>query len=161
MDGRHGEDHDPENHLIPLVLRVPLGQQNKVIVFGNDYSTPDGTCIRDYVHVLDLASAHLLTMNAMTEDTSEIFNIGTGQGHSVFEVIRAAEQVTGSIIPYEVVSRRLGDAPSLLADPAKAIKQIKWIPKYKRINEIVASAWRWHQTHPHGYHNNSSTEISV
>lgn len=150
-DGQHGEAHDPENHLIPLVLQVPLGQRDKILIFGNDYPTPDGTCIRDYVHTRDLASAHLLAIQATNTNTAEVFNIGTGNGNSVMEVLRACEQVVGQSIPYEVVARRPGDAPALVADPMKIKTQLGWKPQYPNIEDTVATAWKWHRTHPKGY----------
>lgn len=150
-DGQHGEAHDPENHLIPLVLQVPLGQREKILIFGNDYPTPDGTCVRDYVHTTDLASAHLLAIQATRENTAEVYNIGTGNGNSVMEVLRACEDVVGQKIPYEVVARRPGDAPALVADPTKIKTQLGWKPLYPNIRDTVATAWEWHRRHPKGY----------
>ena len=150
-DGQYGEDHTPENHLIPLVLQTALGQRDALKVFGTDYPTPDGTCIRDYVHTSDLASAHLLAIQATQPDTREVFNIGTGTGNSVLEVIQAAERVVGKPIPYHVVPRRPGDPPALVADPAKLKTRLGWQPRYADINEVVATAWQWHQSHPVGY----------
>jgi len=150
-DGQFGEDHNPENHLIPLTLQVPLGQRKKLLVFGNDYPTPDGTCIRDYVHVDDLAQAHRLAIEATTPSTKDVFNIGTGTGSSVLQVIRACEQVTGKQIPFDVVARRPGDPPALVASPQKLIEKLGWKPHYINIVQIVHSAWKWHQSHPQGY----------
>jgi UDP-glucose 4-epimerase len=150
-DGRFGEDHNPETHLIPLVLRVPLGQSDKILLFGDDYPTPDGTCIRDYVHVDDLASAHMLAIAATTDQTAEVYNIGTGTGNSVLEVLRACEEVTGQSIPREVVPRRPGDAPALVADPRKLKSRLGWQPRYPEIGAIIATAWKWHASHPRGY----------
>jgi UDP-glucose-4-epimerase GalE len=150
-DGQHGEAHYPENHLIPIVLQVPLGQRDKILIFGNDYPTPDGTCVRDYVHTRDLASAHLLAIQATDTNTAEVFNIGTGNGNSVLEVLRACEKVVGQSIPYEVVARRPGDAPALVADPTKIKSKLGWTPKYPMIEDTVATAWEWHRTHPNGY----------
>ena len=150
-DGRHGEDHRPENHLIPLVLEVPLGQRDKIMVFGDDYPTPDGTCIRDYVHTRDLASAHLLAIEATGPGTAEVFNIGTGNGQSVMEIIRACEKVTGQPIPFEVAPRRPGDPPRLVAEPTKLKTQLGWTPQYSDIEQTIATAWAWHQAHPEGY----------
>lgn len=150
-DGRHGEDHRPENHLIPLVLQVPLGQRDKIMVFGDDYPTPDGTCIRDYVHTRDLASAHLLAIEATEPGTGEVFNIGTGNGQSVMEIIKACEAVTGQSIAYEVTERRPGDPPRLVAEPTKLKTQLGWDPVYTNIEETIATAWAWHQAHPNGY----------
>jgi UDP-glucose 4-epimerase len=150
-DGRHGEDHNPENHLIPLTLQVPLGQRQRLKVFGNDYPTADGTCIRDYVHVDDLAQAHRLAIEATTPGTSEVYNIGTGTGSSVMEVIRACEEVCGKAIPFDVVPRRPGDPPALVASPRKLKGKLGWEPQYTDIKRIVATAWQWHQTHARGY----------
>jgi UDP-glucose-4-epimerase GalE len=150
-DGEYGENHDPETHLIPLLLQVALGQRAKLMLYGDDYPTPDGTCIRDYVHTEDLASAHLLAIEATTPTTAEVFNIGTGDGQSVRQVIAACEKVTGKSIPIETVARRPGDAPALVADPRKLKAQLGWQPRWNSIEAIVESAWRWHQRHPHGY----------
>lgn len=150
-DGSHGEDHRPENHLIPLVLEVPLGKRNHIAVYGDDYPTPDGTCIRDYVHIHDLAEAHLLAIRATTPDTAEVFNIGTGTGHSVLEVIRACERVTGMTIPMQVVERRPGDPPALVADPSKIQRVLGWALKFSSLDAVVETAWKWHQSHPKGY----------
>ena len=120
-------------------------------VFGTDYPTPDGTCIRDYRHTRALAAAHILAIQATQRDTREVFNIGTGTGNSVLEVIQAAERVVGKSIPYEVIARRPGDPPALVADPAKLTTRLGWQPRYADINEVVATAWTWHQSHPKGY----------
>lgn len=150
--GNFGEDHSPENHLIPLVLQVPLGQRDKITVFGTDYPTPDGTCIRDYVHVDDLASAHWLAIGATTPNTREVFNIGTGNGQSVMQIIKACEEVTGQSIKVDTTDRRPGDPPALVADPAKLKTQLGWKPMYSDIRDTIATAWKWHQSHPQGYH---------
>ena len=150
-DGRHGEDHTPESHLIPLVLQVALGQRPKIAVFGTDYPTPDGTCIRDYVHTRDLASAHLLAIEATGPGTAEVFNIGTGKGQSVLEIIDACEKVTGRDIAREITERRPGDPPSLVADPIKLKSVLGWQPQYEDIEETIATAWAWHRAHPDGY----------
>ncbi len=150
-DGRHGEDHRDESHLIPLVLQVPLDQREKILVFGDDYPTPDGTCIRDYVHVDDLADAHLRAMRATTPETAEVYNVGTGSGSSVLEVIRACEEVVGREIPRQVVARRPGDAPALVADPQKLMTGLGWRPRYTSIRSVVATAWTWHSARPKGY----------
>jgi len=160
-DGQCGEDHNPENHLIPLTLQVPLGQRKKLMVFGNDYPTPDGTCIRDYVHVDDLAQAHRLAIEATTPQTQEVFNIGTGTGSSVFEVIRACEQVTGKPIPFDVVARRPGDPPALVASPRKLIERLHWKPHYTNIVQIVHSAWKWHESHPQGHRTAAPATVNV
>jgi UDP-glucose 4-epimerase len=150
-DGAHGEDHDPETHLIPLLLRIPLGQAQRIKINGTDYPTPDGTCVRDYVHTGDLASAHLLAIAATTPTTAEVYNIGTGSGASVLEVLRACEEVTGTTIPYDVTERRPGDAPALVADPRKLRERLGWTPRYPTVRPVVETAWKWHSTHPHGY----------
>jgi len=150
-EGNFGEYHTPETHLIPLVLSVALGKRDKLMVFGNDYPTPDGTCIRDYIHVHDLASAHLLAIQSTTQDTKEIFNVGTGKGSSVLEVISACERVTGKQVPLEQVARRPGDPPALVADPSKLMQRLGWKPSYVGVDKIVETAWGWHQRHPNGY----------
>ncbi|MEJ6396215.1 UDP-glucose 4-epimerase GalE [Gymnodinialimonas sp. 2305UL16-5] len=149
--GAHGEDHKPENHLIPLVLQTALGQRDKIMVFGEDYPTPDGTCIRDYIHTADLAQAHRLAIEATTPDTAEVFNIGTGIGQSVKEIISACEKVVGYAIPQELTERRPGDPPRLVADPTKLKTQLGWEPAYTDIEKTIATAWDWHQRHPQGY----------
>jgi UDP-glucose-4-epimerase GalE len=150
-DGRFGEYHNPETHLIPIVLSVPLGQRDSVLVYGDDYPTPDGTCIRDYIHVDDLAAAHLLAIGKTTPATREVFNVGTGRGHSVLEIIRACEHVTGTQIRREHVARRPGDPPALVADPGKLMRELGWRPKYGSITDVIATAWAWHRQHPDGY----------
>ncbi len=150
-DGAHGEDHDPETHLIPLVLEVPLGRRAAIGVLGDDYPTADGTCIRDYVHVQDLAEAHWLAIRATTPETAEVYNVGTGRGTSVLEVIQVCEAVTGQPIRRETRPRRPGDPPALVADPRKLMSRLGWRPSYPEIRETVATAWRWHSTHPQGY----------
>lgn len=152
--GQHGEDHRPENHLIPLVLEVALGQRDEIKIFGDDYPTPDGTCIRDYVHTRDLASAHLLAIEATAPGTAEVFNIGTGQGNSVMEIIDACEKVTGLEIARSIVERRPGDPPRLVAEPTKLKTQLGWEPVYTSIEETIATAWAWHKAHPNGYPDN-------
>jgi UDP-glucose 4-epimerase len=150
-DGEFGENHEPETHLIPLLLQVALGQRDKLMMYGEDYPTPDGTCIRDYVHTDDLASAHLLAISATTPKTAEVFNIGTGNGQSVKEVHRACEEVTGRKIPLEVTARRPGDAPALVADPVKLKTLLGWKPEFSDIRRTVETAWTWHQRYPKGY----------
>ncbi len=159
--GQHGEDHNPENHLIPLTLQVPLGQRKKLLVFGNDYPTPDGTCLRDYVHVDDLGQAHRLAIEATTPGTAEVFNIGTGAGSSVLEVIRACEEVAGKPIPFDIVARRPGDPPALVASPQKLISKLGWKPRYTSIRQIVESAWKWHESHPQGYRTPARTTVNA
>lgn len=150
-DGEFGEAHDPETHLIPLLLQVALGQRDKLMLYGDDYPTPDGTCIRDYVHTDDLAQAHMLAITATTPTTAEVFNIGTGNGQSVKEVHRACEEVTGRKIPLEITARRPGDAPALVADPTKLKTQLGWKPEFYDIKRTVETAWAWHQKYPKGY----------
>jgi UDP-glucose-4-epimerase GalE len=150
-DGLFGEYHNPETHLIPLVLEVPMGRRKDIKVYGNDYPTPDGTCIRDYVHIDDLASAHLLAIEATGPETAEVFNIGTGSGQSVFDIIKACEAVVGKPIPHEVVARRPGDPPRLVADPTKLRSQLGWKPQYESIGDVIRTAWAWHQKNPDGY----------
>lgn len=150
-DGTIGEDHTPENHLIPIVLQVALGQRDKIKVFGTDYPTPDGSCIRDYIHVEDLAEAHRVALEAIKPGTFDFFNVGTGNGKSVLEVINACRKVTGHEIPAEHVDRRPGDPPSLYADSSKLQSTLGWKPKYTDIEEIVRTAWKWHESHPNGY----------
>ena len=146
-----GEAHRPETHLIPLVLQVPLGQRECVYIFGDDYPTRDGTCIRDYVHVLDLASAHIKALDAMDTEPALICNLGNGEGYSVKEVIETAREVTDAPIPAEVAPRRPGDAATLIADASRAKRILEWEPQIPDLEALIASAWTWHQSHPHGY----------
>jgi len=146
--GRLGEHHDPEPHLIPLILQVALGQRDKIYIYGDDYDTPDGTCIRDYIHIEDLAEAHML---AMTGDHVGPFNLGNGNGHSVREVVDAAREVTGHPIPAEITPRRDGDPARLVADANKAHTVLGWKPKHPDIKTILQHAWDWHRAYPHGY----------
>ena len=150
-DGTIGEDHDPESHLIPIVLQVALGQRPAIQVFGTDYPTPDGTCIRDYIHVQDLASAHLAALERLAPSQVLELNLGTGVGHSVLEVIEACRKVTNHEIPLVLSERRPGDPACLIADSALAQRTLKWSPRFVAIESIVETAWRWHQTHPNGY----------
>jgi UDP-glucose 4-epimerase len=150
-DGDLGEDHDPETHLIPIVLQVALGQRGHVTVFGDDYPTPDGTCIRDYIHVDDLGSAHVLALAKLEPGRGLLLNLGTGRGHSVREVIEACRRVTGHAIPTEKGARRAGDPPQLVADSSKAQKLLSWQPHYTDIESIIRTAWNWHSSHPRGY----------
>jgi UDP-glucose 4-epimerase len=152
-DGTIGEDHDPETHLIPLVLQVALGQRESVDVFGTDYPTPDGTCIRDYIHVDDLAAAHVLAIEKLTPGKALRLNLGTGRGASVQEVVEIARAVTGHKISTRPCPRREGDPPELVADPAAAKRELGWVAKHKDMRRIIESAWRWHKSHPHGYGN--------
>lgn len=146
----HGEDHDPESHLIPIVLQVALGQRKKVLVFGNDYNTADGTCVRDYIHVEDLIDAHVKALTVL-DHGNRTYNLGNGKGYSVLEVIEAARRVTGRSIPMEVTSRRPGDPAILVAGSAKIREDLGWRPNHSDIDSIVETAWRWHQNHPLGY----------
>ncbi len=144
-DGTLGEDHEPETHLIPLVLRAAAGRTQGIKVFGTDYDTPDGTCIRDYIHVDDLASAHVLALTAMERpNTTLAYNVGTGRGYSVREIIDASERVTGRGIAIEEVERRPGDPPALYADNRKIREELGWEPKYTDAESIVRTAWNWH-----------------
>ena len=140
-----GEAHQPESHLIPLVLDVALGRRQSIKIFGEDYPTPDGTCIRDYIHVSDLADAHLLALDALNTHERLIFNLGNGKGFSVREVIESARRVTGHPIPAEVCPRRAGDPAFLIASSEKAIRELGWKPKYTQLDDIVRTAWIWHQ----------------
>ena len=150
-EGDIGEDHDPESHLIPIVLQVALGQRDHITVFGEDYDTPDGTCIRDYIHVDDLAAAHLRALQLLEDGRGLCLNLGTGVGNSVQDVIAACRQVTGHPIPVIAGARRPGDPSRLVADSRLAQQVLGWRPKYTEIGEIVKTAWKWHNTHPHGY----------
>ena len=140
-----GEAHQPESHLIPLVLDVALGRRQSIKIYGEDYPTPDGTCIRDYIHVSDLADAHLLALDALNTHERLIFNLGNGKGFSVREVIESARRVTGHPIPAEVCPRRAGDPAFLIASSEKAIRELGWKPKYTQLDDIVRTAWIWHQ----------------
>jgi UDP-glucose-4-epimerase GalE len=149
-DGSLGEDHDPETHLIPLILQVALGQRDHVDIFGTDYPTPDGTCIRDYIHVDDLAAAHIAALEKLQPRMELKLNLGTGQGASVQEVVELCREITGHPIPTRAAPRREGDPPELVADPTAAKRTLNWQPRYS-IRQIIESAWAWHQKHPGGY----------
>ncbi|HZS08831.1 MAG TPA: UDP-glucose 4-epimerase GalE [Blastocatellia bacterium] len=151
MSPDKGEDHQPETHLIPRILKVALGEIEHVNIFGTDYPTPDGTCIRDYIHVVDLASAHLLALDALESHDRLIYNLGNGQGFSVREVVEVARKVTGHPIPVIESPRRLGDPAILIASSAKIQRELNWRPKFPDLETIVASAWEWHRRHPGGY----------
>ena len=147
-----GEDHNPETHLIPLILQVPLGKRKFISIFGTDYPTPDGTCIRDYIHVTDLAQAHILAAKyLMAGNKSDIFNLGNGVGFSVKEVIETARKVTGHPIPAKEEGRRAGDPAQLIASSAKAREILGWKPEHDSLEEIIASACKWHKNNPMGY----------
>lgn len=150
--GKIGEDHKTETHLIPLILQVPLGKRDHITIFGADYPTPDGTCLRDYIHVLDLASAHILALKYLRNGgNSEIFNLGNGKGFSVKEIISAAEKVTGQKIKTEIGTRRAGDPAQLIAASDKARKILHWTPQFSDVEKIIATAWNWHKNNPDGY----------
>jgi UDP-glucose 4-epimerase len=150
-EGDIGEDHDPESHLIPLVLQTALGQRPHIEIFGTDYPTPDGTCIRDYIHVDDLADAHILALEKLQPGDQLRCNLGTGRGHSVREVIRTCETVTGKKIPTLEKPRRPGDPPELVAANELVRQLLGWQPRYTDLQGIIATAWKWHSTHPQGY----------
>jgi UDP-glucose 4-epimerase len=151
---KYGEDHDPETHLIPLVLKAALGKIPKVSVFGTDYDTPDGTAVRDYIHISDLSSAHLLALEHVRADKpSQFINLGNGNGYSVNEVIDTARRVTGCDILAEDAPRRAGDPPQLVGDSQKAREVLGWKPQFAELEKIIESAWAWHQAHPDGYEN--------
>ena len=150
--GTIGEAHNPESHLIPLILQVPNGKRETISIYGTDYDTPDGTCIRDYIHVTDLAQAHILAVQYLNNGgESDIFNLGNGVGYSVREVIETARKVTGHPIPATETSRRAGDPARLVASSEKAKKILVWKPVHDSLEEIIASAWNWHKNHPNGY----------
>ncbi len=146
-----GEAHQPESHLIPLVLRVPLGHRDAAQINGTDYPTPDGTCIRDYIHIADLVSAHLLALDGLHERDSLIYNLGSGNGYSIREVIETARQVTGHPIPVNERPRRPGDSTRLVASSEKIRRELGWKPEHDDLREIISSAWDWHKSHPKGY----------
>ncbi len=150
-DATIGEDHNPESHLIPNVLKVALGQRDVVRIFGTDYPTPDGTCVRDYVHVDDLAQAHVLSINAIQPGVGKFYNTGTGHGATVRQVVDVARAITGHAIPVIESPRRPGDVPELYADASKLRRELNWKPRYEDLREIVASAWAWHKSHPNGF----------
>lgn len=150
LPGR-GEAHQPESHLIPRVLQVALGQAASISIFGNDYPTPDGTCIRDYIHISDLVSAHLLALDSLENNDRLIYNLGNGAGYSVMEVIETARRITAHPIPAVVSPPRSGDAPRLVACPDKIRRELGWVPAHPDLETIIASAWEWHSSHPKGY----------
>lgn len=152
IGGEIGEDHSPESHLIPLVLQTVLGKREKIYIFGDDYNTFDGTCIRDYIHVTDLADAHIKAIEKLYRDeTSDVFNLGNGKGFSVKEVIDEARKVTGREIKVEIAERRAGDPSELIASSEKAMKILGWKPKFNSLTQIIETAWNWHLNHPNGY----------
>ncbi len=150
-DGTLGEDHNPETHLIPLVFQAATGKIPHVTVFGTDYPTPDGTCVRDYIHVDDLARAHILALGKIVPGSKFAYNVGIGRGYSVREVIAVAEEVTGLKVPVKEGPRRAGDPPALVADASKIRKELGWSAKYNNLRAILETAWRWHKSHPNGF----------
>ena len=151
-DGSIGEDHATETHLIPLILQVPMGRRDHITVFGDDYPTPDGTCLRDYIHVVDLADAHVLALEYLRKGgASDTFNLGNGQGFSVKEMIAAAEKATGRSIKVEIGARRAGDPAQLIASSEKVRSVLGWKPQFTDVEQVIGTAWRWHEHHPHGY----------
>lgn len=152
MEGILGEDHHPETHLIPIILQVALNKRDHIDVFGDDYDTHDGTCIRDYIHVMDLVEAHILAIQQLRQThASDVYNLGNGNGFTVKEVIEAAREVTGHPIPAKIAPRRAGDPAKLVASSEKAMKKLGWKPRYADIHTIIESAWKWFQEHPDGY----------
>lgn len=152
VSGNIGEDHTPETHLIPIILQVVLGKRDKIMIFGEDYGTEDGTCIRDYIHVTDLADAHILALHRLREGgESRIYNLGNGKGFSVKEVVNVAREVTGCSIKAEIAERRAGDPAILIASSEKAQRELNWKPKYNSLETIIETAWNWHKNHPKGY----------
>jgi UDP-glucose 4-epimerase len=150
-DGTLGEDHTPETHLIPLVIQAAVGKRPHIEIFGTDYPTPDGTCIRDYIHVDDLATAHLLALEKLSRGIALRYNLGIGRGYSVREVIKCVEEVTGKKVPVKEGARRSGDPPELVASSAKIQRELGWQPQYTELRAIVETAWSWHRSHPRGY----------
>jgi len=150
--GEIGEAHQPESHLIPIVLQTILGKREKVMIFGDDYSTSDGTCVRDYIHVNDLADAHILAMNKLSDNCiSNVYKLGNGRGFSVKQVIDTVKEVTGSNVEYAITDRRSGDPAILIASSDKAKRELGWHPQRQNLRTIVQTAWNWHKKHPEGY----------
>ncbi|MGJ7045578.1 UDP-glucose 4-epimerase GalE [Thermoanaerobacterium thermosulfurigenes] len=150
--GLIGEDHNPETHLIPLILQVPLGKRDFIEIYGDDYDTKDGTCVRDYIHVTDLADAHILALDKLRRDSSSaIYNLGNGEGFTVKEVVETARKVTGHPIPAKIAARRPGDPAKLVASSDKIINELGWNPKHNSLEEIIESAWKWHKSNPYGF----------
>jgi UDP-glucose-4-epimerase GalE len=151
-EGEIGEDHTPETHLIPLTLQTALGQRNEVEIYGGDYDTKDGTCVRDYIHIDDLAQAHLLAMEKLKDDGFNMtYNLGNGDGYSVKEIIDLAREITGRSIAARVVNRRMGDPPALVGSGEKAKRELGWKPRYPDLRDIIETAWNWHRNNPDGY----------
>ena len=152
ISGKIGEDHNPETHLIPIILQTALGQREKMFIFGDDYDTPDGTCVRDYIHVTDLADAHIKALEKLFRtNESGIYNLGNGKGFSVKEVIEKAKKITGKDFKVEIEARRSGDPSTLIASSEKAIKELGWKPKFNTLDKIIETAWNWHKDHKNGY----------
>ena len=153
--GNFGEDRRVETHLIPLIFQAALGRRPKIMIYGDDYPTPDGTCVRDYVHTADLAQAHQLAIESLEPNMGRVYNLGSGTGASVLEVLRACEAAASRPIPHEFATRRPGDPAVLIATPEKITKELGWSPRYSDIKQIVRSAWEWHHSHPDGFHSDS------
>ena len=154
VSGEIGEDHNPETHLIPLILQVPLGKREFISIFGDDYETHDGTCIRDYIHVTDLADAHILAVHKLREGSeSNIYNLGSGNGFTVKEMIEAAKEATGEEIKVVIGERRLGDPAKLVASSQKAKEILGWTPEFDDVKKMIGDAWNWHKNHPNGFNN--------
>ena len=151
VSGEIGEDHIPETHIIPKILFVPLGKEEFFKLYGDDYPTPDKTCVRDYVHVEDLIDAHLLALSALNKGDRRHYNLGIGRGYSVREMLEAGERVVGQKIPYKVLTRRPGDPAALVTSSEKIQKELGWSPKHTDVDEVIATAWNWHKNHPNGY----------
>ena len=152
ISGKIGEDHSPETHLIPIILQTALGQREKMFIFGDDYDTPDGTCVRDYIHVTDLADAHIKALEKLFKtNESGIYNLGNGKGFSVKEVIEKAKKVTGKDFKVEIEARRSANPSTLIASSEKAIKELGWKPKFNTLDKIIETAWNWHKDHKNGY----------
>jgi UDP-glucose 4-epimerase len=150
-EGHIGEDHTPEFHLIPIILQVALGQREKLTIFGDDYPTPDGTCIRDYIHVMDLAEAHILALEALADGQSRKYNLGNGKGYSIREVLDMARKITGKDITAVTGARRPGDPATLIADSTRIQKELGWAPEFGELHQIIETAWNWHKNNPQGY----------
>jgi len=149
--GSLGEDHRPESHLIPRIIQTAMGQRSEIKIYGTDYDTPDGTCIRDYIHIEDLCSAHLLALDRLEQNSELVYNLGNGTGYSVREVIETVKRVSGRDFKVTEAERRPGDAPVLTSDATKAINQLGWQTKFPELETIVSTAWAWHNNHPNGY----------
>ena len=150
-DGAYGEDRRHESHLIPLIFQVALGHREKILIYGGDYPTRDGTCVRDYIHTDDLAQAHQRAVETLSPGMGRAYNLGSGTGVTVLEVLRACEDVIGRAIPHEIVERRPGDPGVLVASPQRVIQELGWSPHHEQIRDIVKTAWEWHHRHPTGY----------